>query len=605
MRIQEPNGSMPVLSGLEKIIFSLILLFCVFGFYFFDLDITSLHGWAFLDAVWAGKALHYYSFALPYHEVPPVYDISYYAIFGIWELPLWLLKRIFGCPISPWLRIFWCKILLILCYFQTIKLTTGLVRHFAPEEERRTVWRWMLLAPLATSIFISGQYDIIYLLVMVWGFSVLIEKKNLPLAALIFGFGGIFKYFPVMAAVPVFLLVEKKKLRLAGCFLVGLVPMVLTKLFLLFDVIPSVSQIRSAHFKHMFGRLFAPEIALGSGKISVFIVLYVLICFLAYARCIRDDEEQQKKEILYLPLLVYSLLFFCIHWHGQWLLLLVPFFTLAAVWNPRFRTEIFFASLLVFIGTLVLSPHGNWFRICPVADLLPKMEALPEEAKYTFGSLLTHFELVPILVTSLYAAGVIALVLFSWPGWKREPVPKEKSLSRPEFWLGYGCVAAFLFLTVALDLLSVQAERNLFEPESQALVHYRPSWKKMQKNFTSPQVVNGIHLMQKQLIPPLCLVPRHIIWANPSELVIQPCNGVKAELKAIHLLLEKPLDHKPGISVQKGGKVSRPEINSRDGQHLVISPINGMLPDKILFEGNDSITLSEYFLEFNEKGGKL
>ena len=281
MEIQEPNRPIPALSGLEKLIFSLILLISVFGFYFFDLDITSVHGWAFLDAVWAGKGLHYYSFALPYHEVPPVYDISYYAIFGIWELPLWLLKRTFGCPISAWLRISWCKILLILCYFQTIKLTAGLVRHFAPEEERSTVWRWMLLTPLATSIFISGQYDIIYLLIMVWGFSVLIEKKNLPLAALIFGFGGIFKYFPVMAAVPVFLLVEKKKLRLAGCFLIGLIPMILTKLFLLFDVIPSVSQIRSAHFKHMFGRLFAPEITLGSGKISVFIVLYILICFLA------------------------------------------------------------------------------------------------------------------------------------------------------------------------------------------------------------------------------------------------------------------------------------------------------------------------------------
>lgn len=610
--MQEKKALLSALSIPEKIIFVSILLFFVFGFYFADLEITSLHGWAFLDAVKAGKILHYYSFAIPYHEVPPVYDIIYYILFGIWELPLWLLNRILDCPVSAYVRIIWCKILLVICYFRMIELTARLVRNFAPPEEKQTVRLWMLLSPFAISIFSPGQYDVVYLVIMMYGFVLLIEKKNLPGSALIFGLAGIFKYFPVMAAVPVFLLIEKRKWNLFRCFCIGIIPMVLTKVFLLYDSLPAVSQIRSAHFKHMFGRLFAPEISLGSGKAGLFIVLYVLICFWAYARSIREDDVRLKEEILYFPLLVYSALFLCILWHGQWLLLLVPFLSLAAVWNSRYRIEIFYASLLIFCGTAFQSTHEGALRMTPFAALFPAMEALPAEAKYTFGNLLTHYELLPMLVTSLYAAGLILLVIFSWPGWKKGPLPAGKTLSRLEIWAGYGIIALTMTLSVTLDLLSVRAERNLFTPGTAVLKNYRPSWKKLPKHFTNEMVVNGIHLMQKQIAPPLCLVPRkpadfRKTGPGQHELAIPAYEGIRAGLKAVHILLTDPPEKEPVFRLAaRNGETITPAVlkHQISDRHFVVSAKSGMPPpEKIIVSNAGSIALAEYYLEFNEKGG--
>lgn len=607
--MQERKTVLSVLSIPEKIIFILILLFAVFGFYFKDLEITSLHGWAFLDAVRAGKPLHYYSFAIPYHEVPPVYDLSYYMLFGIWELPLWLLNKIPACQVPPYVRIIWCKILLVICYFLTIELTARLVRNFAAPEESRTVRLWMILSPFAMSIFSPGQYDVIYLLIMMYGFVLLTEKKNLPGAALIFGAAGIFKYFPIMAAVPVFLLIEKRKMNLFRYFCIGMIPMALSKLFLLYDSLPAVNQVRAAHFKHMFGRLFSPEISLGSGKIALFIVLYILVCFWAYARCIREDDSRKQEEILYFPLLVYSMLFLCILWHGQWLLLLVPFLSLAAVWNSRYRIEIFYAALLIFCGAHFQPVHEEALRITPFAALLPHMEALPAEAKYSVKKLLTHYELLPILINSLYSAGLILLAIFAWPGWKKGPVPEGKKLSRLEIWFGYGAVVFFLILSVALDLLSVRAERNLFVQGTAVLQNYRPSWGKLPKQFANPVVVNGIHLMQKQIAPPLCLVPRkpadfRKTAPGQHELTIPDYQGIRAGLKAVHIVLTAPPEKEPvfQLSLRDGKKVIPDVWKPQSGQHLVINLKDGIQPVKIIAGNVDSMTLSEYYLEFDEKG---
>lgn len=605
-------------SFLEKIIFTLILTASLLCFSYGDIEITSLHGFAFLDAVKTGNVLQYYSFSIPYHSVPPVYDICYYLFWGIWELPLWLINQISGLPISAWLRVVWCKILLFLLYYAAVKVTVKMIGHFTSGHEAGEYRLWMLLSPLGLlTVFMMGQYDIIYLVIMLYAFDRFFEKKFYS-AALLIGISGLFKYFPMIIAVPAFLLVEKRKWRLFQYFSCMILPVICGKIFFMFDQTPVVGEIRKAFFKHMFGRLMAPEIVLDSGKAALFIILYILICFWAYAS--NDPEGKVHKEkILYFPFLVLCSLFLCILWHVGWMLLLLPFIVLAAAWNRRFKVEIFYASLLLFGAALVyVSGYEHkiepWFPHSSLLYFLPKMEALPDEAKYTFISLFSHYELVPKLFFSFIVSGLILLAVFTWPGWKEENPPPEKRLSRWELWLGFGIVTVLVSIFISLHLLSVRAEQKLFQPGSSALKFYRPSWRKEKKSFSERSVVNGIHLKQKQLSPAVCLMPRppvklkHNPSADPAryDLFLPSWNGIQAKLNAIHILTESPMKVFPVIRLSdQDGKTIPAELKFRiPNQHIVISFDSDMIPSVIsLISKEERFVLKEYYLEFDEKAG--
>lgn len=598
-------------------VYGFLLVLALLGFSSVDIDITSIHGLAFLDAVKSGKVLQFYSFAIPYHEVPPVYDIVYYAIFGIWQLPIWLSGLILDQPVPVWLRIVWCKILLALLFFIACSLTSRMIGNVTSGDEAEEYRQWMPLSFFAVfTIFMMGQYDIIYLVIMLYAFVLMIEKR-LTAAALLFGVSALFKYFPLFVAVPAFLLVEKRKSRLIQYFGLCILPIILGKIPFMFDTAPAVVEIRKAFFKGMFGHLFAPEIVLGSGKVALFIILYISICFGVYA-CSCREEKVLKERILYLPLLTFCMLFLCILWHGWWMLLLVPFIPMAAAWNPRFKVEIHYASLLVFGALLVhLSAFQAecWFRYSPVSLLLPHMEALPEEAKYTFTSLLTHYELVPVLVQSVIAAGLILLAVFAWPGWKKEnPLPGKK-LFRWELWLGFCIIPVMVLIFISLHLLSVRSEQKLFRSGSSALNYYRPSWKKEEESFTNRVVVNAIHLKQKQFSAPLCLVPRFPVKflhdppsADPLRYVLSlpSWNGIRAKLKAIHLVLDAPMKNSSRIilSASNGTSVSSERVDRIPNQHIVLMVKSDLVPTAISLVSNSEIPdLKEYYLEFDEKAG--
>ncbi len=607
------------LSFFEKIAYCLILTAAVFCFNYADIDVTSIHGLAFLDAVKSGKVLQFYSFAIPYHAVPPVYDIAYYFFFGIWELPLWLSGLILDQPVPVWLRIVWCKILLALLYFIACSLTSKLIGHVASGDDAEEYRLWMPLSFFAVfTIFMMGQYDVIYLVIMLYAFTLMIEKRLIA-AALLFGVSALFKYFPVFVAVPAFLLVEKRKSRLFQYFGCMILLIIGGKFLSIFDQTPALAEIRKAFFKHMFGRLLAPEIVLGSGKAALFIILYILICFWAYA-CTDPEGKFQKEKILYFPFLVLCSLFLCILWHVGWLLLLLPFIVLAAAWNPRFKVEIYYASLLLFGGAMVYisgceHQHEAWFKHSPIVNLLPKMEAFPDEAKYTFISLFNHYELVSMLFLSLIVSGLILLAIFSWPGWKKESPPPEKRLFRWELWLGFGIIPVLVLFFVSLHLLSVRGERKLFAAGSPVLKSYRPSWKKEKESFTNPVIVNGIHLKQKQFSAALCLVPRDPkgfeknspVHPDQYDMPLPSFEGIHADLKAVHLIFTDPLPEAPKIAAytQAGKQIPAELIYRIPDRHVVISVKSALIPAAVSMRSNDKPPkVEEYYLEFDERAGE-
>ena len=464
-----------------------------------------------------------------------------------------------------------------------------------------------------------GHYDIIYLVIMLYALLILLKNRNLPMAALMFGAACGFKTFPFFAAVPVFLLLEKRKLRLFYCFSIGMIPVALSKLISFLDRLPpGAAEGKTTFLKSMFGRLFAPEFMVGTGKAALFITLFIIICFWAYSRNI-DDEKREKEEILYFAFLSFCALFFCLLWHSNWLLLLTPFFPLAAAWNRRFKAEIFYASMLLAGSFLLLTSRMElWFYFSPLLSFFPPMQALPEEAKFTFRNLFDHYELCPMLVHSVFAGSLILLAAFSWPGWKKQPPDENKQPVKWEMWCGFVMVIGLTVIHFFLYWISLQAEKKVLEPMSAADANYRLSWGKEDNHFTNRHVGRGFHLKQKDFTPPLCLVPRKTDYFRKNvtdgliqyKLAIPSYSGIKADPAAVHLRLNSAIPEKAVIKLLDGNKqeifplsCSRLEA----GQHIIMNiPAKRDLAEIIILipvpasASGQSLPFAEYYLEFKE-----
>ncbi len=602
-------------SWLETIVYILILTVAVLGFFYADVRDTSRDSMLFLDAVKAGQALKYYSYCnMVCPGNVPAYDIWYYLIMGIWLLPIWLLNHILDCPVPMYIQICWCKILFLLLSGLAVVLTEKLIRFFVPEEEAAEYRLWLLLSPLPLFITVMrGHYDIIYLVIMLYALLILLKNRNLPMAALMFGAACGFKTFPFFAAVPVFLLLEKRKLRLFYCFSIGMIPVALSKLISFLDRLPpGAAEGKTTFLKSMFGRLFAPEFMVGTGKAALFITLFIIICFWAYSRNIHD-EKREKEEILYFAFLSFCALFFCLLWHSNWLLLLTPFFPLAAAWNRRFKAEIFYSSMLLAGSILLLTSRMElWFYFSPLLSFFPPMQALPEEAKFTFRNLFDHYELCPMLVHSVFAGSLILLAAFSWPGWKKEQPDKNKQPLRLEMWGGFAMVVGLAVIHFFLYWISLQAEKKVLEPRSEADTNYRLSWGKEDNHFTNRHIGRGFHLKQKDIAPPLCLVPRKSVefrknavnGQNRYTLTIPSYTGIRADLAALHLRLTSPMSDEAVVKVLAGNQQEISPVSCsrlEDGQHIIMKIPAKSVPAEFIIlpsASGQAVELAEYYLEF-------
>ena len=605
-------------SYFETAVYFLILAVAVLGFFYSDVKDTSRDSMLFLDAVKAGKALNYYSYCnMVCPGNVPAYDIWYYLIMGIWLLPIWLLNRFLDCPLPMYIQICWCKILFLLLSGLAVVLTEKLIRFFVKAEDVAEYRLWLLLSPLPLFITVMrGHYDIIYLVITLYALLILLRNRNLAMAALMFGAACGFKAFPFFAAVPVFLLLEKRKLRLLYYFCIGMTPVALSKILSICDKVPaSAAEGKTTFLKSMFGRLFAPEFMVGTGKAALFITLFIIICFWAYSRNIHD-ENREREEILYFAFVSFSALFFCLLWHSNWLLLLTPFFPLAAAWNRRFKAEIFYASMFLSGSILLLTSRMElWFYFSPLLSFFPPMQALPEEAKFTFRNLFDHYELCPMLVHSVFAGSLILLSAFSWPGWKKELPDENKQPIKLEIWSGFAMVVGLAVIHFFLYWISLQAEKKVLEPMSVADANYRLSWGKEDNHFTNKHVGRGFHLKQKDIAPPLCLVPRKLDKFRKNtvngliqyKLTIPAYTGIRADLAAVHLRLTSSMPEKTTLKFYAGNKqkifpLSCSKVEA--GQHIIMNIPAKSVPAEIIIlssASGPSAELAEYYLEFKEQ----
>ncbi len=312
----------------DKLFFITAFLFAFFFMSHPDLWETANHSYVFLESVFSGNFMNFYEFCAAHNNTyyyinVANYNICMYILFGLWELPVFLFNNLFGLALSEKFIIYWakalCAIFFVGCGYMVrqIGLELGFDRNKACYAAM-----FFLFNPVAFfSPMVMGQYDVICLFFTLCAI-VYYLRDDMKNFSLVMGISFVYKFFSLMIFIPLLLLKEKK--------IINLIKYGLLSLWL---YLPSTLLFRgrtgnaSAFTKAMIERIFSITADTGMRAVPVFILIYAIIVFFRFLYS-PSEKALTGYPAIYLPMLIFGLLFNYIYWHPQWLVLLMPFIIL-------------------------------------------------------------------------------------------------------------------------------------------------------------------------------------------------------------------------------------------------------------------------------------
>lgn len=301
-------------------------------FIYSDITETTRHGITFWNALATGHLKDFYvmNTNITVSEcfgtsIAAIYDIPVYLVFAIWNLPLWIYEKMSGLnALDSMVGLLWAKAISIpfmlgihLCIIKIGKLVKG---------ETYPVIRslMMLLSSVffLTPILIMGQYDAMALFFMMLGVYYYI-KGNQRFFVMWFAIAMPFKMFALFIFIPLVLLKEKRVRYILLQGVGGCSFLVLCKLVQKFYFTPN--DVGTDYMSgHLLTFIFQSQIGFAYGSISLFIVVFGMVCLYCYFKKTPADSDLGKWAI-YVCCLGLVSFFVTSLTHPQWSLLLLPF----------------------------------------------------------------------------------------------------------------------------------------------------------------------------------------------------------------------------------------------------------------------------------------
>lgn len=334
------------------------VLLCVFAAAAFflwnhpDIQETARHTHILLDDVFSGRFFEFYQDTMDGRAIygytnAAHYHIVFYLLCAVWDLPLYLLSQFVA--VSDFVFVLWTKLVGVGAWVACGFLLRGIARKL-DIGERWTPWMpycfW--LCPISFfTVLAMGQYDSVCLAFLLWALALYLDDK-MPAFALVMGAAVVFKMFAVFLAIPLLLLREKRLVRLAGYGVLCL------WLYVPGALLFAGRNGDAGFFNSLIAdRLFAAQLPF-FGSPSLFLTLLALVYALCWAW--RPSDAKRVNEVMpYLCLAVLTLLFLCVEWHPQWLILLTPFALLTTAKSPHpmwwcVLQAVFAASFFILIA---------------------------------------------------------------------------------------------------------------------------------------------------------------------------------------------------------------------------------------------------------------
>lgn len=304
-----------------------VTLLFFYAFMYSDILITTSFGINFWDVLFSGDIFHFYEIChsdvetAGYHIFnTPDYDFLIYIIFAIWNLPLWIVRKV--AHINIWesaLAIAWAKTIVLLFTILTIKAVDDICKTLKMDGKNRkdVVLLFATSSILCMSVFVTSQYDVIYLFVMlkafdaylkddVWRFTAFLAL-SLPVKTL-----SVFLF-------PALLLYKEKNVLKICCHTV-----VLFLPWLLLRAIFPMGEENGGNVSNILV-IFGQKIVFRNLEIPLFILAVIIFYIVCYVLKAPDDETKAGLNSVRIAFLSYALFFILCATNPYWYILLLPF----------------------------------------------------------------------------------------------------------------------------------------------------------------------------------------------------------------------------------------------------------------------------------------
>lgn len=450
---------------------SLLAAICVLAgvtFLYGDVKATFEHSFNFLDAVFAGRPQDFYQIAIENSTFghPAVYDVPIYAVFGLWNLPTYLLYRfndfnyLESTPAQLWL-----KLMLVLFAVVAAWLVMAIAKQIGVSGPRAKWVGFYFLSSMSlfVPVFVIVQYDIISVTFMLAGLLAYV-KGNTRAFLLWFLAANTFKLFALFIFIPLVLLREKRLPRALGQVVVGVLGLALCRLLYRGDLAFEAST--GGFTDLMLDRLRTAGFTWQSSiAVPIFVVFIVGLAIFAYAKRTSTPRELHAFAI-YLSLAAFLVFCAIVPLNPYWIALVAPFSVLIIFGNPRYLTlnsllEVSIATSLFLIYMLV---GFSMYNAGIFKDLLVGQFVSPASPQrfQTPGEILRAVGLGGnnvIFVVGFMVACALAVLIINYPRASFiAGMPNAQVIKRSVVWIRLAALFGFSALLFAMYLVPARPE---------------------------------------------------------------------------------------------------------------------------------------------------
>lgn len=288
---------------LEFAAIAVLLVYIFLTMCYQDVTVSARFGVTFVESLFDGEPLSFYynSNNAGFNVEGANYDILYFIIYGIWDLPVTILSHTIGLDTASAGCLMWYKIPLIAAMFAAIYEICQIAHDLGVDEERdaEIVLISMTTATLFYPVWIACQCDILSILPCLVATRALFQD-NIRKSVLWFALALLIKPLVIFWMILAVVYYNRNLIRIAVQCIVAIVPLVITRLA--YEFSPSHPHARQPALSEDPSNFYNVTIPIGGGAtVSVFILLFLLLCIAAYMHHTNITARQDR--IAYLMLL--------------------------------------------------------------------------------------------------------------------------------------------------------------------------------------------------------------------------------------------------------------------------------------------------------------
>ncbi len=315
----------------KKTTFAYLLIAAVFliffyGYFYSDILITTSHGINFWDVIFSGKVLDFHALccsdvenaAYSITTIYAGYDFPIYILFGIWNFPLWVIRKLTGINIWECVpAMMWAKSIILFFAVLTLRGLNKVCDTIGIQERKTLVAMIFFSSSFVSSCaIVNSQYDIITAYFMIEALNCFLNRRRRGFILYI-AIATLIKPFALFLFVPLILYAEKNLIKIGICSLGVLAPYFGVRL-----VIRNTTQLGT--YDNVL-TLFKNKVHIGSADIPIFI----LISFVLWAFCYMYKEPTEKvsfyKNSVIISYLAFAIFFMFCSSSPYWCIMLLPF----------------------------------------------------------------------------------------------------------------------------------------------------------------------------------------------------------------------------------------------------------------------------------------